>query len=227
MTSIHQASYFPWQGLVNKIDKSDVFILLDEVQFNDGAYQNRNLFLDKQYNKHMLTMPIEKKHYLQKSIKDILIVDPRWQTKHLKFLMQNYSKHHFYEEILEEIMPIYTNKYTYLIDVLEESILLTLKLFSIDTQVIKQSSINYDERLKKNELIIELLHKTNSKSYLSGIGAKAYQNEVLFKQNNISLLYQNYQQIPYKQFGCSTFVDGLSSLDLLFNIGKDLAKNYI
>ena len=45
ITAIHQPSYFPWLGWMDKINKCDQFILMDEVQLSDRAYQHRNLFL--------------------------------------------------------------------------------------------------------------------------------------------------------------------------------------
>lgn len=225
--SIHQPSYFPWQGLLNKIKQSDGFILLDDVQFSDGAYQNRNIFLDKNFNVQMLTIPIEKKNYLKKAIRDIAIADNRWQKKHLKFLMQNYNKHPFYDEVLEKIEPIYTKHYTHIADVLIDSILCTFNLFNINTKLLLQSDLTYNKEMKKSELVLELLKNTKASIYLSGTGAKAYQNDKEFTQNNIKLLYQEYRQTEYKQYNNDFFQAGLSSLDLLFNIGKTSACDYI
>ena len=227
LTSIHQPSYFPWQGLLNKIKESEKFIVMDGVQFLDGGYQNRNIFLEKNFNIHMLTIPVEKKNYFDKTIKDMHIADKRWQKKHLRFLMQNYNKHPFFEEILEEIEPIYVKEYTFIADVLIDSMIILFKLFDIKSTIILQSNLTYYKESKKNDLILELLKGTDSKNYLSGIGAKNYQIEEEFELRNIKLFYQDFKQIPYQQFKNSSFSEGLSSLDLLFNVGKNSAHNYI
>lgn len=227
LTSIHQPSYFPWQGLLNKIKESEKFIIMDEVQFLDGGYQNRNTFLDKNLNIHMLTIPIEKKNYFDKTIKDMHIADKRWQKKHLRFLMQNYNRHPFFEEILEEIEPIYTKEYIFIVDVLIDSMVVLFKLFDIKSTIILQSNLTYDKESKKNDLILELLKNTDSKNYLSGIGAKSYQTDEEFELRNIKLFYQDFKQVSYTQFKNSSFSEGLSSLDLLFNVGKNSAHNYI
>ena len=45
ITSIHQPNYLPWIGFFNKIAKSDVFVIFDDVQFpvgKKGFFGNRN-----------------------------------------------------------------------------------------------------------------------------------------------------------------------------------------
>jgi len=36
IVSIHQPNYLPWMGLMHKILESDIFIVLDDVQFVRG-----------------------------------------------------------------------------------------------------------------------------------------------------------------------------------------------
>jgi hypothetical protein len=102
-----------------------------------------------------------------------------------------------------------------------------MKLFGINTQLKLQSELSYNTDATKSALIINLLKQIDANIYLSGNGAKVYQKAWEFEQHNIKLLYQNYKQHPYKQYKTNTFIPGLASLDLLFNVGKNNAKNYI
>ena len=43
--SIHQPAYLPWLGYFDKINKSDLFVFLDTVQFQKNSFQNRNMIL--------------------------------------------------------------------------------------------------------------------------------------------------------------------------------------
>ena len=228
LTSIHQPSYFPWQGLLNKIHASDLFILMDEVQLQDRGYQHRNLFFEQNTkNEKTLTIPVQKKEYRSKKLNELKISDTYWQKKHNTFLLHNYKKHPYFEEIYPYIEHIYTKPYNYLIDVLVDSIEGILPLFEISTQIIKQSELHYDRSATKENLILELLEAIGADHYLSGHGAAIYQKEDHFLQKNIRLSYTEYQQILYKQYECETFLPGLSSLDLLFNVGSKEAKKYI
>ena len=40
--SIHQPQTFPWIGYFAKIFQSDIFVILDNVQFKKNEWQNRN-----------------------------------------------------------------------------------------------------------------------------------------------------------------------------------------
>ena len=42
IVSIHQPQYLPWLGYFDKIDRADVFVLLDTVQYKKNEWQNRN-----------------------------------------------------------------------------------------------------------------------------------------------------------------------------------------
>ena len=54
--------------------------------------------------------------------------------------------------------------------------------------------------------------------YLSGDGAKSYNNDELYKENSLELIYQNYSIPKYIQ-SSNQFVSGLSIMDALFNCG--------
>ena len=38
----HQPAYLPWLGLIHKIAISDVYVFLDNVQFEKNSFTNRN-----------------------------------------------------------------------------------------------------------------------------------------------------------------------------------------
>ncbi|MBU2027138.1 MAG: WbqC family protein, partial [Proteobacteria bacterium] len=42
IVAVHQPQYLPWLGYFDKIDRADVFVLLDTVQFKKNEWQNRN-----------------------------------------------------------------------------------------------------------------------------------------------------------------------------------------
>ena len=40
--TIHQPQYLPWLGYLDKIDRADTFVLLDNVQYKKNEWINRN-----------------------------------------------------------------------------------------------------------------------------------------------------------------------------------------
>lgn len=225
--SIHQPSYFPWLGLLDKINHSDKYVILDNVQLADRAYQHRNIFLNANGSEHLLTINISKKGYRTKPLKDISLSSNEWQKKHFLFFQYNYKKHPFYEEVIYNIQDIYQKDYKYLIDVLYDSLISILKMLKIDVEISFASEIVGDSSLKKEDLILEIIEACNSEIYLSGTGAKNYQEENNFRKKGIILEYQEFKHPFYSQLNQKKFVEGLSSLDLLFNLGIENSSKLI
>ncbi len=221
IVSIHQPSYFPWLGLLDKINKSDLFVVLDNVQLSDSAYQNRNLFLSNQGKEQLLTIPINRKNYLEKTIKDIEINNSIWQKKHSKFIYFNYKKHPYFDEIYKIIECIYTKEYINLSELLIESLKISCNIFDIDTKIIRASDLPLDDNLKKESKVVSILKQVGAATYLSGQGAKSYQLTENFEDKHIKLTYQEFTHPIYSQHKMDKFISGLSSLDATFNLGKD------
>jgi hypothetical protein len=215
---IHQPSYFPWLGLLDKIAKSDVYMVMDEVQLTDDAFQHRNLFLTVDGKEKYLTIPLNKKDYLHRPFKDLEIADQTWNEKHLNFIKNNYRKHPFYKDIIPAVEEILSQKYEKLIDIVVASMRLSFTWFNISTKIIFQSEMVYDRTLRKGGLVIALIKAAGADCYLSGTGAQAYLDESEFGRD-IKLLYNHFSHPIYKQYSTAEFIPGLACLDAIFNIG--------
>jgi len=216
--SIHQPSYFPWLGLLQKIAKSDVYILMDEVQLSDSAYQNRNLFLTNDGKVKYLTIPFDRKGYLDKPFCNLDIADDGWRQKHRDFIINNYRKHPGFAEIIPSLEEFFGCEYLSLCDAVVASMKLAMELFGIKTKVLLQSQLQYDRSLRKGDLVIDLIRAAGADVYLSGTGARDYLDESKFG-TGIRLEYSVFQHPVYPQRGGVEFVSGLSCLDMLFNQG--------
>ncbi|MCE1168346.1 MAG: WbqC family protein [Sphingobacteriia bacterium] len=224
--AIHQPHYFPWLGYLNKMARSDLFILMDEVQLTDGSNMYRNQLLTSSGIPKYITIPFFKNDYKQKTYKELEINDSvEWQKNHANFIKENYKRSPFFDEIWEVINPILTKHYTHLSEVVIESIYLIKQVYDIQTGIKLQSELDYPRDSKKNQLVLDLCLAIDADHYLSGNGAKKYMQIEPFTENNIKVTYQNYSQSDYIQNnGKTPFVPGLSSLDQLFNLGIEKSK---
>jgi len=219
VVSIHQPSYFPWLGLLDKIDKSDQFILLDTVQLNDKAFQSRNIFLNHTSDVQYLSIPVQKKNYRNKAIKDLKIIDRKWQRKHKGFIVRNYKKHTYFDEIYPLIENIFTKNYMFLVDILIDSMRVSNNIFNIQTDIILASELDINLELTKDDLMLNILKRTSATKYISGTGAKDYQDDSKFDKEKIELEYQSFIHPQYTQKNTESFKSGLSALDVAFNLG--------
>jgi hypothetical protein len=221
--SIHQPSYFPWLGLLDKIRKCDVFVVMDEVQLSDSAYQHRNLFSTVDGQVKFLTIPFSKKNYLRRPIAEIEIASADWRKKHFNFLCNAYRKHPYAGEMLPILEHFYAVNYRLLADAVLASMSISFDLFGIEAQVVRQSSMAYDRTLRRADLVIALVRASGANCYLSGPGARSYLNESAFP-DDVELRYNQFQHPVYPQQGASEFHEGLACLDVLFNLGKEGAR---
>ncbi|KJU81364.1 WbqC-like protein family [Candidatus Magnetobacterium bavaricum] len=227
VVSIHQPSYFPWMGFLSKIFRSERYILMDDVQLADRAFQHRNLFLEQTGISKYLTIPFNRKGYRNKNIKDLTIHDCDWQRTHKKFIQFNYKKSHFFDEIFYFLDIFFSKKYVFLIDALIESMKLSMKLFDISTEMILQSSLVYRKDSRKSDLILELVKAVGGNIYLSGVGAIEYLIIDEFDREDIVVNFYTYEHLSYPQIHANEFVPGLSCIDVLFNIGIDSSKRLL
>jgi hypothetical protein len=225
--SIHQPSFFPWLGLLDKINNSDVYMVMDEVQLSDSAFQHRNLFLSLDGKTKYLTIPFNKKDYLKRPFKDLEITDfEGWQKKQLNFIENSYKKHPFYKEIMEKVNFIYHKPYERLIDVVMDSMNVSMECFGIKTKILYQSQMDYDRDLKKGDLVMSLIKASGADCYLSGTGAQAYLDESEFGLG-INLKYNVFKHPTYSQKNSAEFIPGLACLDVLFNLGIENSQELL
>ena len=85
LISINQPAYIPWLGYYERIDSSDVHVILDHVQFEKNSFTNRNKILT-QNGPVWLTIPIATKgKFGDLAINQLKFSDiSKWKKKHLE-----------------------------------------------------------------------------------------------------------------------------------------------
>ena len=82
--------------------------------------------------------------------------------------------------------------------------------------------MSIDDSLSSSAFLSEAVRKVGGSIYLSGPSGLDYMNENDFKTKDIELIYQDYSLAKYKQT-FPAFVNNLSAIDLLFNMGSTSA----
>ncbi len=219
IVSIHQPGYIPWMGFFKKIQSSDIFIFLDDVQFEKNGWHNRNKIKTSE-NWMWLTIPVKAK--LGMNLNEIKIdYSSKWINKHKKSIELNYSKTKFFKEYWGNFEEIFEKKYEFLIDINVEFINKILEMLNVKTKIILSSSLGITK--KKSARILEICKLVNTSNYLSGIMGEEYLNIEEFEKNGIIVNFQDYQHPIYKQ-NYESFLPNMSIIDLLFNEGSNSEK---
>lgn len=220
--AIHQPNYIPWPGFFYKMIKSDVFVLLDNVQFSRRSFTHRNRIKGSDGKPIWLTVPVYKKGKFYQEINEVKINNTaRWRKKHFRTLVMNYANAPFFHYYRDKLEDIYSQKWNRLLDL--NRVLLDFVMEQLDIKKKTYLSSNMKVSGEKTELLISIIKKVGGDAYLSGSGAKNYLNEKMFGKHNISLIYYRYGSFIYPQLW-GNFVPNLSVLDLLFNCGKESRK---
>lgn len=215
--SIHQPNYLPYAGFFHKIAASDVFVLLDNVQYEKNSFTNR-CKINTPGNPSWLTVDVLSKGKHAQAISEVLI-NPRvrFREKHLKTITQTYSKTPYFNEFFRDLERVYLREDWRSLAALNTALIKNIcNLLGIQTPIVKASELGV--KGKSTDLLISICKNLEATRYLSGQGAKKYMNEASFTENNIELAYANYYEKPYPQTS-KTFQPYLSIIDMLFNIG--------
>ena len=184
IVTIHQPEHFPYLGFFQKMERSDLFVILDSVKYKKNDFQNRNRFINTSGSQEWFGVSVPKKSNSQK-ICDVLTLDEKlnnWRNKVIKKLEFNFS---LSKADLEEIIEVYQHKK--LCDINIASIEWCRKKLNINTPMIKSSDLNV--KGQKSELLLSICKEVNAKSYLSGPFGKKYLDTELFQENNIEVKF--------------------------------------
>ena len=218
IVAIHQPNFFPWLGFFDKIIKSDHFVFFDDVYLSKkgGTWTNRVQVIISN-NKNWLTVPIDRNFSGQKKINQIKIKNEiNWREKLIKSLELNYLKHPFYNEIYPIISALINIEYLVEFNIQAIKIILENLELTLDKLVL---SSELNQSGSSNQLLVNITESLKSKIYMCGGGAENYQNETVFEENDIKLIYQNFLHPTYPQYNQDKFIEGLSIIDCLMNLG--------
>ena len=218
--AIHQSQYHPWINYYIKIAKADIFIFLDEVQFQKNGLQNRNKIKTLSGEK-WITIPV--KQSMSQKISEVESQGILWKKKHYNSITQNYKNSVL---IFNDLYgKMYQNNVTNLSNINRNIIESTCKYFGIDTEIISQSELKTEG--KKSDLIIDICKKLKCDTYISGPGAISYLEKENFKRNNIDIIVHENITLKYDQNHRDIgFIPNLSSLDFILST-KSLWHNHI
>jgi len=222
--AILQSNYIPWKGVFDMINRVDKFVFLEDVQYTEHDWRNRNKILTPN-GPIWITVPVKNSKRRGQLICEAEIQSKfNWQRKHHNAITINYSKAPYFKEFKWIIDEIYlNNEWKMLSDLNIFCTKLIAKVLGIKTDFI--NSCDLSTTGIKDDRIINICGKCGADEYLSGPSAKNYIVSEKFSDNNIRLEYMEYEYSEYKQV-YKPFVHGVSVLDLIFNLGEG-AKDYL
>lgn len=215
---ILQPGYLPWLGFFEQMYHSDVFIIYDDVQYDKHGWRNRNR-IKTANGVQWLTVPVLSSGKNKPLIRDIRINNStNWRKKHLASITANYSKALYFQDYISIFQEVLNREWDYLFDLDMTFIELLCGVLGLERKVVYSSELNVPgDRIMR---LINICKYFGADVFYEGQAGKAYLDEELFKNEGITIEYQDYQHPVYQQL-YGDFEPYLSVVDLLFNEGPN------
>lgn len=217
IVGIHQLHYLPWLRYIHKILSSDVFIVLDNIQYNKNGHQNRNRIKTPQ-GAAMLTVPVFDR--LGQRLDEVAIDNKRsWARKHWRSIAQHYRNAPYFPRYADWLEAVYSQRWVYLNDLNRSLLTGVLLRLEIETPVVYASELKVPG--EATERLIQLIHAVKGDTYLSGAHAvDSYLDVEALEASGIALQIQSWNAPTYPQ-GRGPFLPELSIIDLMMHCGPD------
>ncbi len=165
--TIHQPEHFPYMGFFQKMEKADLFVILDDVQYTKNNFQNRNKFKNKNGVDEWFTIGLEPSPN-RKLIKDVCVSPhPKWKKNIITKLQNNFG---------EDFSDIYNHDK--LVNINIQSIEYCRKALKINTPLVLSSDLNLQST--SSQRLADICKYFDATEYISGAGGVSYLDETLF-----------------------------------------------
>jgi hypothetical protein len=230
--SAHQPNFIPYLGFFDKMKRSDVFVIRDEVLFVKKEFHNRNMIrINSNDNVNSpqskwISVPVNDQNDYIKHVqikKNVMQNNQPWNVQLLHNIEANYKSSPFFNEFFPEIKTIFSNSEDALLSLNMKIITFLKRAFDVDTEIIMASELGlkpaHYSKSDATDDLINICKKLNADIYLSGAGGRNYLDAAKFEKAGIKLEFQDYKHPVYTQ-NFPGFLPYMSSFDALFCIGQ-------
>lgn len=220
IATIIQPPYLPWLGFFDRVLKADVLVLLDSVAMDRNSrtkFLNRNR-LRTSNGWTWLTVPLERADRDQ-PIFDLRINQAEgWRRRHWKTIEANYRRANHFSEFSPRLEEIYARDWSQIVELNVELMKVLFDGLEVAPKI--QRSSEFDLSSKGGDLLIDICHRVNADTYISGPFGRDYIDKAAFDRADIKLLFHDYHHPEYRQV-FEGFEPYMSALDLLLICGRE------
>lgn len=210
-----QPTYLPWLGYLALIDQADVFVLLDDVQFERRSWQQRNR-IKGPAGAVTLTVPVHKAPR-ETRIRDIRVnFDHDFPQAHVTTIDHAYKRAPHYAEYRDEFAAHFKDPPRLLHELNVGLIGWLAARLGTGGHFVSSSALAATGR--KDAYLAAICEELGATEYLSPEGSRNYLAESSsFRE--LPVRYLEFDHPTYPQLH-GPFVSHLSAVDLLFNVGS-------
>ncbi len=227
IVSAHQPNFLPYLGFFDKMIRSDVFVIRDEVQFVERDYHHRNrIRIDSPPGEapqcKWIRVPVVKQQTDLKNVRirnDVRDKNVPWNIYMLRQVRSNYERAPYFADYFPALDQILRFQTARLIDLNMAIISWLQSCFGIDTEVVYASRLNYGKTDDPTRDLVKIAQAVGADVYLSGSGGRSYLNQAYFYASGLDVQFQSFNHPVYQQ-QFAGFVPNLAAIDALFNVAN-------
>lgn len=176
--SLHQPNFFPYYPFFQKMEESDIFLIMFHCQYENRNYQNRFNIAESWY-----TMSVNKGTQIQNNSSPSDSIFSKKYVNYKNDWDKIKNRLPQYKTILDE----FDNNICESLSETNISIILKIKkMLDIKTPIV----FDYPTDLRSTDRILDFCEKYNATEYYSGISGANYLNIENFNKKNIKLSFQ-------------------------------------
>lgn len=180
--AIHQPNYWPWWPTIQKINRADVWVILDDVPFSKGSPTNRTKVAGD-----WLTIPIKQRS--GQLINEVEVADPGWWQAHITRLLNRFGsldpRIAFWIEAANISYPRLSMINVHIVSCI-------LRELRSDTRLIAASTIKTESQGKhgreyRDRRLAEMVKVLGGDRYIFGRGQQVYMDPEPYHEMDIRL----------------------------------------
>ena len=220
-----QPYFMPYIGYFQLINAVDKFVLLDDVNYINRGWINRNNILVNGKS-NLFVVPLQDASQ-NKHINEIEIVDEsKWKTKLLKTIELSYKKAPYFSSVYSIIDGIINSSHSNISDFNYFALVSICNYVGIETEIVPSSSAYKNAHLKAQDKIIDICLAENASVYINPIGGTELYDKNAFIGKKIELFFIKSGQVQYLQF-VNEFVPWLSMIDVMMFNNVERIKGFL
>lgn len=227
IVAAHQPHYLPWLGYLDKLARCDVFVVMDDLQYEAQNFQNRQR-LKLNHGAHWMTVPLVAGAQAERICDRRIDNSGRgsrhhWQHRTWRTLEVHYGRAAHFDRYAPALEDVFRRRWTHLLELDLHMLELARLAMRINVPIIRASSLGLAGA--KTARIVQLCERLGAKVYLSGRGGSTgYLDVDALARAGVAPMWQQFRHPAYPQrYPHLGFVSHLGFLDLLLNCGPDAA----
>lgn len=218
IVAAHQPSYLPSLSYLDKMAKSDLFVVMDDVPFEPNRFQNRQR-IKVADGDGWLTVPVAQQP-------DARICAARidtqvaWRRRTWLQIETHYGSAPFFDHYADDLRDTFSQRWERLIDLDMHLLELARGWLRVHVPIVRASSLGLDGT--GSERVVDLCRKAGAHAYLSGSGASGSLDAEHLGRSGIGVVWQHFDHPQHAQrYPELGFLPNLGFIDLLLNVGPD------